>query len=197
MTTTLAELINNERTDKNTIHSYLDIYEKLFSSKQKTAKNVLEVGIGYEKDKNGGSIKLWRDYFTESMIYGLDINDPNCIWDEIKNDERILLFLEKDAYDSTFFNDTFGIFIKNKVYFDILIDDGPHTIESMKTFIEMYSKLLSDKGIMVIEDIQNITWIPDLINAVPNHLKTYIEVYDLRYVKDRWDDVLFVINCNK
>lgn len=194
---TLVELIDNQRTDKNTGHSYLVVYEKLFSPKKQTARNVLEIGIGWVKDENGGSIKLWRDYFTESMIYGLDITHPDIILDSIKNDERIILFLEKDAYDTKFFNDTFNVFMKNKLYFDILIDDGPHTLESMKTFIQMYSKLLSPTGIMVVEDVQSLDWIPQLINAVPNHLKLYVEVYDLRYIKGRWDDILFVINCNK
>jgi hypothetical protein len=50
---------------------------------------------------------------------------------------------------------------------------------------------------MVIEDIQDINWIPDLINSVPNHLKSFIEIYDLRHIKDRYDDILFVINTNK
>ena len=40
----LVELVNNERTDKNTTHSYLDLYETLLSSKKETAKNVLEIG---------------------------------------------------------------------------------------------------------------------------------------------------------
>jgi len=195
--TTLTELIDNQRTDKNTGHSYLVVYEKLFNPKKNTAKNVLEIGIGWVKDENGGSIKLWRDYFTESMIYGLDITNPDIIYNEIKNDERIILFLEKDAYDPVFFKDTFNLFIKNNIFFDILIDDGPHTLESMKTFIQMYSKILSNNGIMVVEDVQTLDWIPELINAVPTHLKMYIEVYDLRHIKGRWDDILFVINCNK
>jgi hypothetical protein len=194
---TLADLIDNQRTDKNTYHSYLVVYEKLFSPKKKTARNVLEIGIGWVRDENGGSIKLWRDYFEESMIYGLDITKPDIVYDVIKNDPRIMLFLEKDAYDHTFFNNTFSMFINNKIVFDILIDDGPHTLESMKTFIQIYSKLLAKDGIMVVEDVQTLEWIPELIKAVPEHLKMYVEVYDLRHIKGRWDDILFVINCNK
>jgi hypothetical protein len=193
----LAQLIDNTKTDKNTAHSYLEVYSKLFEPKRLSAKNVLEVGIGWVKDENGGSIKLWRDFFENSMIYGLDITQEDVIWDDIKNDDRILLFLEKDAYDPVFFKKTFSMFLSNKVYFDVLIDDGPHTLETMKTFINMYSKLLSQTGIMVIEDVQTLEWIPELIKAVPEHLKMFVEVYDLRHIKGRWDDILFVINCNK
>jgi len=194
---TLLDLIDNQRTDKNTSHSYIDVYEKLFKSKKELKNNILEIGIGWVKDENGGSIKLWRDYFKSSMIYGLDITKPDLILDSIKNDERIILFLEKNAYDADFFQSTFTIYINNNIKFDILIDDGPHTIESMITFITMYSKILANKGIMIIEDVQSLDWIPKLIDAVPNHLKNYIEVYDLRHIKGRWDDILFVINTNK
>ena len=41
----LEEIVDNSRTDKNTVHSYLPLYQKLLISKKETAKNVLEVGI--------------------------------------------------------------------------------------------------------------------------------------------------------
>jgi len=49
----LEEIVDNSKTDKNTTHSYLPLYQKLLISKKETAKNVLEVGICH-----GGSIKL-------------------------------------------------------------------------------------------------------------------------------------------
>ena len=71
--TDLEKLVNNSKTDKNTTHSYLPLYQKLLENKKETAKNVLEIGIGDFGEKNGGSIKLWKDYFTNATIYGLDI----------------------------------------------------------------------------------------------------------------------------
>ena len=53
----LLEFVNDDKTDKNTVHSYLPLYQKLLESKKETAKNVLEVGM-----LNGGSIKLWNDF---------------------------------------------------------------------------------------------------------------------------------------
>ena len=58
----LERIIDNSRTDKNTIHSYIPLYQKLLISKKKTAKHVLEVGI-----YNGGSIKLWNNFFTTQL----------------------------------------------------------------------------------------------------------------------------------
>jgi hypothetical protein len=190
----LIDLIDNNRTDKNTAHSYIETYQKLFQSKKESAKNVLEIGIGPLPEINGGSIKLWKSYFENSMIVGVDTIDRNIILPEILDADRIILYTETDAYNPEFVQSTF---IDNNLKFDILIDDGPHTIESMKEFLKLYSNILADCGIMVIEDVQDINWIPDLINATPNHLKTYIEIYDLRHIKGRWDDILFVINTNK
>ena len=89
----LKELIDNTRTDKVTIHSYVDLYQELLIKKKETAKNVLEVGIC-----EGGSIKLWSDFFINADVYGLDIMDSNKVWDGIKNKDRITLlnpFLER------------------------------------------------------------------------------------------------------
>ena len=66
------------------------------------AKNVLEVGI-----YNGGSIKLWNDFFTNATVYGLDIIDSDKVWDAIKNNEKIILHTSSDAYNNDFFNTNF------------------------------------------------------------------------------------------
>ena len=50
--------LNNIKTDKNTTHSYLPLYEYLLNPIKDSAKSVLEVGVS-----KGGSIKLWKDYF--------------------------------------------------------------------------------------------------------------------------------------
>jgi len=41
----LLEVIDNNRTDKNTLHSYIDIYENLFNKKKNDKVNILEIGI--------------------------------------------------------------------------------------------------------------------------------------------------------
>jgi len=189
----LVELIDNSLTDKNTCHSYINTYEHLFSSKKNDNNNILEIGIGEPKEnkENGGSIKLWHDYFQNSTIYGLDIHDISKINDSIKNKDRIKLFTSVDAYDTTFIKSTF---VDNNIKFDILIDDGPHTLESMIFFVKHYLPLLNEKGILVIEDIPDIKWINILIRHVPEEYRRFIQVADLRHVKKRWDDIMLIIN---
>ena len=182
----LQELVDNRRTDKNTVHSYIDVYETLFKDRKISTKNLLEIGI----DVGGGSIKLWNEYFINAKIYALDIINIDKVWNGIKKD-GILLYTSSDAYDKSLFHERFHDKLGT---FDIVIDDGPHTLESMKIFIELYLDLLNDKGILIIEDVQDISWIHSLRDYVPENLKRYIEVYDLRHIKNRYDDIIFAVN---
>lgn len=183
----MLKLIDNDKTDKNTTHSYIELYELLLQNKRLAAKNILEIGV-----QRGGSIKLWHDYFINATIYGLDIIPIKDTWEEIQNNSRIKLG-RFDAYNETFFNKNF----LGKIKFDMLLDDGPHTLESMTQFIKLYSQVMKDDGILIIEDVQDIKWLEELKKAVPNHLKQYVSTYDLRYIKDRYDDIVFVINKQK
>jgi hypothetical protein len=184
----LSELVDNSRTDKNTGHSYLELYQSLLVSKKLSAKNILEIGIC-----SGGSIKLWHDFFTNATIYGLDIMNLNDVWAEIKDKDRIKLHTSVDAYNVGFFN---AIFPK-EIKFDMILDDGPHSLESMIQCIRLYTKLLSDDGILIIEDVQDWAWIEILKNEVPTELRNFVEVYDLRPTKNRYDDIVFTINKRK
>jgi hypothetical protein len=187
----LVSLIDNTSTDKNTLHSYLELYETLLSPKKERAKNILEIGIGDFKEKNGGSIKLWKDYFQNAKIYALDILPKHRVLDELINDKRVVLFTSTNAYDEKFFNENF---LNKNLKFDLLVDDGPHTLESMKTFIRLYSKVMTDDGILIIEDVQSINWWPILYREVPQHLKKFVKPYDLRKNKNRYDDMVFTID---
>ena len=180
---TLTQLVNSEKTDKNTIHSYLPLYELLLKNKKNTCKNVVEVGI-----KDGGSIKLWHDYFPNATIYGCDIQDETTIWNEIKNNDKIKLFTSINAYEPLFVNQ-----IKD-ILFDFAIDDGPHTLDSMIQFINLYLPLMNEDGILIIENIQDIKWLDILSSIVPQEYKNYIKTYDLRGNKNRYDDIVFVID---
>jgi hypothetical protein len=184
----LEEIVDNSRTDKNTSHSYLPLYQQLLISKKETAKNVLEVGIYH----TGGSIKLWNDFFTNANVYGIDMLDINDIWnDDIKNNEKIILYTSSDGYNNDFFTTNF---LHKNIKCDFMLDDGPHTLESMKTFIKLYSQIMTDDGILIIEDVQSWEWIDTLRNEVPEHLKQFIKVYDLRSNKNRPDDIVFTID---
>lgn len=189
----LAAYCDDSLTDKNTWHSYLEVYEKLFASKRDTATHVLEIGIGPYMP-NGGSILMWTGYFPNAQVHALDVIPMSSVNPLLIPHPRIHLHTQSDAYQQSFFVNTF---LSKRMKFDILIDDGPHTIDTMVTFVKQYSKILKEDGIMVVEDVQTMDWIDTLREATPDELKPYIEVYDRREVKGRYDDIMFVINCSK
>jgi len=176
----LNTIINNNLTDKNSYHSYIDVYEKLFKKNQLTTKNVLEIGI-----ERGGSLKLWNDYFVNATIYGLDINEAPLFLSSYKRIKTI----KCDAYSS----ESVDYFIKNNIKFDIIIDDGPHTLESMIYVIEKYTKLLNSNGILIIEDVEKIEWCDKLYETVPSSLRQFSYHNDRRHIKGTLDDILFII----
>ena len=86
---------------------------------RETADNILEVGIGNFKDKNGGSLLLWEKYFKKAKIYGVDILNINRVLDECIDNSRIILHTETNAYDKTFISNNL-----NNIKFDFVLDDG-------------------------------------------------------------------------
>jgi len=191
----MSKLINfnNKYTDKQKKHNYLPLYEKILSPIRESATSVLEVGIGNWPGKQGGSLLLWRKYFTNAEIYGLDILPITRVLDELIADDKVILYNNINAYDENFVKETF----KNKK-FDFLIDDGPHSLQSQIDFIKLYTPLLKDNGVLIIEDIQKIHYLDALKNATPENLKQYIKTYDSR-TKRVGDNIVFTIDkiCRK
>jgi cephalosporin hydroxylase len=181
----LANLADPSRTDKNTTHSYLPLYTELFARLRTTAKNVLEIGI-----ERGGSIALWNHYFENATIYGLDCMSYDNVWTELKKMDRVKLITDCDAYTVK----PVSYFKHEGIKFDVIIDDGPHTLESMLIFVQNYLPLLSDNGILIVEDIPHDNFLPPLLLAIPPYMRKYATVHDLRPKKNRYDDIVLVID---
>jgi hypothetical protein len=189
----LIDLVDNKRTDKNTYHSYLDLYENLLNKYKYTSSNVLEIGIGTPQrvsglNDNGGSIKLWHDYFPNAQIYAADIISLEDVANDLKNNSRINIILG-NAYDPM--GESYNTL--NKINYDFVLDDGPHSLDSMIRFICLYFPLLNEGGILIIEDIQDTTWLDILKECVPDKYKNNVQFHDLRHIKNRYDDIVFVI----
>lgn len=141
---------NPPKTDKYDLGYFHAFYSDLFSPLKDQSLNILEIGTYY-----GDSVKYWRDYFPNSVVFALDVfHCPNIV-----NEER-LVHIVGDAYNTTFLNT-----LPNK-FFDIIIDDGPHTYESMEFFLLNYIKLLKPNGLMILEDIIDVTWTPRLLQLI-------------------------------
>jgi hypothetical protein len=174
-------------TDKNTTHNYTGIYEHLLSGFKNKKGKLLEIGV-----QHGGSSLLWQTYLPKFEICMLDICDivHPYIWECMDENGNDYSFYEANAYDESFVSA-----LKHQYNgFDIIIDDGPHTLESQLFAIKHYLPLLNNHGVFVIEDIQDIAHTKELADAVPNFLQSVIRTYDVRHTKKRYDDVIFCVD---
>ena len=78
-------------TDKIRL-GYLELYDPILTSWSNKEIKLLEVGV-----ENGGSLKLWRDYFPRGTIVGIDRKLPR----RLETGERIQVF-QGDQADSGF-----------------------------------------------------------------------------------------------
>lgn len=161
----LTEIGKNYDSDKGYLHSYYEVYDVHFSRLKATAKNVLEIGT-----YAGDSLLVWRDYFLNANIYGVD----NYFQPRFSKENRITFNL-LDAYSVDSVK-------KLSRKYDVIIDDGPHTLESQIFFVENYLPLLSENGVMVIEDILSWENAIDVAKAFPDNLKRFVFLIDRTFI---------------
>lgn len=122
-------------TDKSWDHGYMDFYEKNIN--RENIKRFLEIGI-----YRGESIRTWKEWFPdETIIEGWDIeNIPEISGCHLKNVNQI----DRLAMQ----NNITGVY-------DLIIDDGAHTAESIQTsfsFLFPYTKMY------IVEDLHAAWW---------------------------------------
>lgn len=171
--------------DKGGIHTYLETYDRLFAPFRHGCA-MMEIGLAM-----GDSLKLWREYFTDSNIIGVDISivfrhdylngidnngNMNAFWEVDATNEVILDFIKA-------FKDT----RMNLTCFDIIIDDGSHMeADQIKTFNMLKSKM-NPGGVYIIEDILAIDQNRHKFEALHDNC----EIIDMRHT-GRFDNVLIV-----
>jgi hypothetical protein len=120
---------------------YLNNYRRHFGYAAKQHIKLLELGI-----YRGGSLLLWRDYFQNGKIVGLDlehveIDDPTGRISVYQGDQRDLALLDRIAAEC------------GPDGFDIIIDDASHIAEFTKiSFWHLFDNHLKPGGSYVIED---------------------------------------------
>jgi hypothetical protein len=179
--------INNKfNTDKYNlgyIENFYDDFLKTFLNKE---INFLEIGIA-----KCGSIKMWRKYFhVNSKIFAGDIQKHS----ECPNDIEYII-------ENCYLEKTVQLFEDN--FFDIIIDDGPHTFTSFKFLITKYFSKLKNDGYLIIEDVLRKEWIDPLLMLSKEIGYKKCEVIDMtgkqktKLLLDKWKDGLFILKIQK
>jgi len=137
-------------TDKEGAHAYADAYERHLGHLRHRPIKLLEIGVGgyADPDSGGESLRMWKAFFPQAEIIGIDIHDKTSL-----AEERITV-LKGDQSDLAFITDVgtrFGPF-------DVVIDDGSHVCSHVvASFLGLF-RYLQDDGIYVIEDLQTSYW---------------------------------------
>lgn len=150
---TLSELGIEFGTDKATYHNFTDFYEKELEGME--IKTILEIGI-----LNGSSLRMWKAFYPDAIVIGLDVQEPL----DIPN----VICLKGDASDPMFLMERF-----KDIKFDLIIDDGSHKTQDQITAFNNLFDAVKSGGIYICEDVHT-SFREDYINSK----KTFVEYID-------------------
>jgi len=131
---TLDEIGLLHKTDKSSMtHDYLKNYAKYFEEKIFQDLVLLEIGVA-----GGNSLRMWREYFPNAKVYGIDNNPDTKIEGVFIGDQADFNFLDSVLAE-------IGAP-------DIIIDDGSHVGSlTILSFEHLFPKLKSG-GMYCVED---------------------------------------------
>ncbi len=146
----LAKLALMFGSDKEGIHHYTQHYQRHFAPWRTKNLKVLEIGIGgYNDPKKGGeSLRMWKAYFPNAQIYGIDITDKRC------HEEARIKTFKGSQVDEAFLAQV----VAEIGAIDIVIDDGSHLCSHVIDTFKFLFPRMKDQGIYVIEDTQTSYW---------------------------------------
>jgi hypothetical protein len=133
---TLTQIGIKTGTDKALYHEFTEHYDNIFS--KYSSPRILEIGV-----YNFSSISMYLEYFKNPYIVGMDIEDKsqylNNKWKFIKGDQTKIQDLHKC--------------IENEDLFDIIIDDGGHTMKQQQITFGYLINYVKPGGIYILEDL--------------------------------------------
>ena len=172
----LGKLFNKYGSDKASTHNYYLLYASIFNS-NKNINKIFEIGLGTnntdivstmgKKGFPGASLRAFRDYNQNALIYGADF-DSRILFQE----KRIKTFF----VDQTEPNSFEGLSQKIGDNFDLMIDDGLHSPNANLHSLNFFFPLLKVGGYAIIEDVNFLT--ADLWKVVSSILeKNYLSAF--------------------
>ncbi|MFJ8856817.1 hypothetical protein ACIRD8_00105 [Streptomyces sp. NPDC102451] len=146
----LCKLAKHFRTDKWGTHRYAQHYQRHLQHLKDDSINLLEIGVGgYSRAGQGGaSLRMWKHFFPNARIYGMDIQDKSFV-----DEDRITTFIGDQSDPGSLV----GVAAKVGTL-DVIIDDGSHLSPHILTTFETLFPLLRDGGIYAVEDTQTSYW---------------------------------------
>jgi predicted O-methyltransferase YrrM len=181
----------NNVTNSRHCHPYTLFYESLFRSRKNENLKIAELGI-----LEGSSLLMWKEYFTNSEIYGFEYNDNliNNFKRQFNNDRITLKNINVTDTESII-----RAFNELDIMYDIIIDDTTHQFEDQIRVIENTYQYLKPGGILIIEDVfksYNENDYIDRLSPILHNFQDYyfIELDHVNRNSSGWNnDKLFIL----
>ena len=168
-------------TDKANGHNYTSTYAKYLAEMRADSINFVEIGVWH-----GGSMAMWCKYLPKAKFLFYDI--ANQV--KPKADKHIDWTRSRLHIASAYTPESVQVardYFKNGI--DFLLDDGPHTLDSMLQVVNLYAPLMNQGGVLMIEDVQSKDWFVNLSAVAPSN--SIFEAIDLSE-SGRYDDLIAV-----
>jgi trans-aconitate methyltransferase len=155
----------------------------------KVVDKVLEIGI-YQ----GESLDMLSHFFNDAIIHGIDISDCSNL-----NSEKI----KTHQHNQEIIGDL-NEFIENVGgNFDLIIDDGGHTMKQQQLSFGVLFKHLKKGGVYIIEDLHTSLWSSHIssddvittlemlnqLNETGKLLSNHISDKDKKYIEESIDSI--------
>ena len=134
----ILNIFLNEKRRSVKHKNYFQVYEEYLNKYIKKKITFVEIGVA-----NGGSLRVWKKYFKNARIIGVDLNNECKVFEEKK-----IEIIIGDQADPLFWQK----FFKKVGKVDIILDDGGHTnLQQITTMSECVPNI-KDGGLLIVED---------------------------------------------
>ena len=156
----LTEIARKYNVDKDAL-GYLKHYESKFEIIRNDVDKVLEIGLD-----TGGSHLMWLDYFPNANVYAMDnrIVYEDKVYDKRTGRDMVMVngWNDRDKErafifrgDQSSVEDLNKFTVENGDEFDIIIDDGGHSMRQQQISLKVLYSCLKENGVYVIEDLHS------------------------------------------
>ncbi|PMD27803.1 hypothetical protein NA56DRAFT_640571 [Hyaloscypha hepaticicola] len=136
-------------TDKVTVHTYHRMYEHRLAPLRDQKIKMLEIGLGCDMGYGpGASYYTWLEYFPHVDLYYIEY-DAECAHRWANKTDKATIFTGDQA-DVDFLTQ-FMLNVGGN--FDVIIDDGGHTMNQQKISLRTLWPAIKPGGIYFIEDL--------------------------------------------
>ena len=179
----LDELGLKYRTDKSSSHhNYLNIYQKYLEIYRNQPIRFLEIGF-----YRGDSARMWQEYFSNALLFFIDI-DPKVFDSTQSLGSRFDLALV-DQSNKQALQDYIK---KTGGNFDVIIDDGGHTMKQQIISFETLFPHLRSGGLYIIEDLHTCYNLHPYTQSNWRILNDMNGLKTTDYLKQRIDDLNYI-----